>query len=224
MIPGTIPPFPPPLKPATPTSTTPILMPTPTIPAGYIPFNPVSGYKPSYQPQLPAGVQWITNSYATTFDGATPTVTAKFAAASTPLDAKTAQATLTELKFDLTPYTADAIVPASLLFSFLGRQYYDKSGTLYNQFDPTTGSGFPAGTIDYAQGVATITEWVAGAAPTGSVDAGLLKFGDFWVYESSFRTPEARCVRPRCISRSVPQTVASSTAHPTKTASSPALR
>jgi len=47
-------------------------------------------------------------------------------------------------------------VPASLLFDTCGRTYYDKQGTLYNQFDFST-QRHPAGSIDYAAGVATLT-------------------------------------------------------------------
>lgn len=117
------------------------------------------------------------------------TVIAKFANAGAAFTAKTDQATLTTLTIDITPYTANSVVPASLLFSTAGRQYYDKNGTLYDQFDPTTGSGVVAGSVDYAQGEATLTEWVAASSPAITLQAGLTKFGDFWVYESSFRTP-----------------------------------
>ncbi len=130
---------------------------------------------------------WTGNSYTTTF--ASTSVSVRFSLATDAATAQTDTSTLTQLSIDLTPYTANTLVPASLLFSTAGRQYYDKNGTLYNQFDPTTGSGFTAGSIDYAQGVATITEWVAGSNPAITLQAGLTKFGDFWVYESSFRTP-----------------------------------
>lgn len=132
--------------------------------------------------------QWIYGvPYTTTF--ASSSATCRFSLAADPTTAKTDTSTLTQLQIDLTPYTANTVVPASLLFTTCGRQYYDKNGTLYNQFDPTNGSGFAAGSIDYAQGVATLTEWVAGSNPAFTLQAGLTKFGDFWVYESSFRTP-----------------------------------
>lgn len=132
------------------------------------------------------GLGWVVSSSPVALQ---PTVTARFSLTSDPFTAKTDQTTLAALTIDLTPYTANSVVPASLLFSCAGRQYYDKNGTLYDQFDPTTGSGVVAGSVDYAQGVATLTEWVDASSPAITLQAGLTKFGDFWVYESSFRTP-----------------------------------
>jgi hypothetical protein len=133
------------------------------------------------------GARWYNLMYTTTF--VSPTVTARFSLSADATTAQLDSSTLTQLQIDLTPYTANTVVPASLLFSTCGRQYYDKNGTLYDQFDPTTGSGFAAGSIDYAQGIATLTEWVEASSPAFTLQAGLTKFGDFWVYESSFRTP-----------------------------------
>lgn len=137
------------------------------------------------------GAAWYRTTTNTSAIGAygSATVIATFANAGAAFTAKTDQSTLAALTIDLTPYTANSLVPASLLFSAAGRQYYDKNGTLYDQFDPTNGSGVPAGSIDYASGIATLTEWLAGSSPAFTLLAGLTKFGDFWVYESSFRTP-----------------------------------
>ncbi|MHB9021298.1 MAG: hypothetical protein ACYC3A_05685 [Halothiobacillus sp.] len=96
---------------------------------------------------------------------------------------------VTQVTYDLTRTTINSLVPNSLLFSTLGRQYYDKNGTLYNQFNNITGSGTPAGSIDYGTGIATITNWVANASTAVTLQAGLTKIGDFWVTESYFRTP-----------------------------------
>ncbi|CQR43724.1 putative Curculin-like (Mannose-binding) lectin protein [Thiomonas sp. CB3] len=130
---------------------------------------------------------WTLTTYPATF--ASATATCRFSISTDATTAQLDSSTITALSIDLTPYTANTVVPGSLLFSTAGRQYYDKTGTLYDQFDPATGSGFAAGTIDYAQGLATLTEWVAGATTALTLQAGLTKFGDFWVYESSFRTP-----------------------------------
>ncbi|MFA5172689.1 MAG: hypothetical protein WC426_14095, partial [Sulfuriferula sp.] len=136
--------------------------------------------------------RWSNDSWAyspTDINFQSSSVSIAFALAADALTAQTDSATLTQLQIDLTPYTTNSIVPDSLLFTACGRQYYDKSGTLYDQFDSSTGSGTVAGSVDYATGVATLTEWVAASSPALTLQAGLTKIGDFTVTESFFRTP-----------------------------------
>ncbi|RCX10695.1 hypothetical protein [Extensimonas vulgaris] len=133
------------------------------------------------------GTAWQQQFFTATW--ASNTATCYFSLTSDAASAATDSTTITQLQIDLTPYTANPVVPASLLFDACGRTYYDKQGTLYNQFDFSTGSGHPAGSIDYAAGVATLTEWVAASSPAFTLKAGLVKKGDYWVYDSSWRVP-----------------------------------
>lgn len=132
---------------------------------------------------------WSRTTTNTTYAYTSNTVVAAFALATDAAAARTDSATLAALTIALKPYTANAIVPGSLLFSACGRTYYDKNGTLYDKFNTANGSGTPAGSVDYAQGVALLTEWLAASSPAFTLLAGLTKIGEFWTIESSFRTP-----------------------------------
>lgn len=91
------------------------------------------------------------------------------------------------LRLDFTKTSTSTIVPGSLMFDALGRSYYDLNGVLYHSMMPD-GTGTSAGTVDYQSGVATITDWVAGAALGLLVRACLAKYGQFTANSSVFRT------------------------------------
>lgn len=92
------------------------------------------------------------------------------------------------LRLDLTTTVADSIVPASLLFTATGKTYVDRNGTLYTDISPTTGSGTPAGSIDYATGMCTLTTWANNLAVSRSVLACLTLHGQWTAVDASFRT------------------------------------
>jgi len=94
---------------------------------------------------------------------------------------------------------ADDLVANSLRFATLGKTYEDRNGTLYADIDPGTGSGTPAGTIDYSTGRATITFWTAGSSSAVTVDSCLTRFGDWLAIDASFRTPFAP-IKPEALS------------------------
>lgn len=98
---------------------------------------------------------------------------------------------LPPVALDLTPTVLDAIVPGSVRFTFRGRTYVDRSGSLYYGIDPATGSGTYAGTIDYASGTASIAQWEAGGSNTVSILSLLTRFGDAGTDEITARTPGA---------------------------------
>lgn len=90
------------------------------------------------------------------------------------------------VRLDLLGSAAGTIVPGSLRFSWAGKTYEDRAGTLYTDIDPGTGSGTPAGAVDYDKGVAAVTLWGAGAAaPT--VSACLVRYGQWSAIDASFR-------------------------------------
>ncbi len=93
---------------------------------------------------------------------AASTVTVRYIVGSPAPTAQNATVTPPPVYIDLCPYTSDAIVPGSVQFAWMGRTYTDIDGTLYR----SGGTGTKAsGTIDYAAGLALMTDWVVGANP-----------------------------------------------------------
>lgn len=92
------------------------------------------------------------------------------------------------LKIDLTSNTRRLVIEGSLMFDFAGKTYVDRNGTLYNDLAPATGSGSEAGTINYETGVATLTDWEAGADAALTMRAGLVVRGRWTASAVSFRT------------------------------------
>lgn len=82
---------------------------------------------------------------------------------------------------------ASSLVANSLRFTVLGKTYEDRNGTLYADIDPGTGSGTPAGSVDYAAGTATITFWSAGSSATPTIDSCLTRYGQWSATDANFR-------------------------------------
>jgi len=99
--------------------------------------------------------------------------------------------TLPPVALRLTPGTLNAILPGSVRFTFRGRTYVDRNGSLYYGIDPATGAGTYAGSIDYASGIATIAQWQAGGSNAVQVQALLVRSFDPGVAQLVFRTPGA---------------------------------
>ncbi len=98
------------------------------------------------------------------------------------------------LTVDLSPHTLEAIVPGSVDFLFAGHRYVDRQGLIYRDINPDNNSGTQAGTIDYTTGLASLTDYVAGAN-TLTVRSLLTQYGNPTVWQYRFRTPGAP-VRP----------------------------
>lgn len=90
------------------------------------------------------------------------------------------------VRLDLLGAAEGAIVPNSVQFSWASKTYEDRNGTLYTDIDPGTGSGTPAGTIDYDKGVAAVTLWGSGSA-TPTVTACLVRYGQWSATDANFR-------------------------------------
>jgi hypothetical protein len=90
-------------------------------------------------------------------------LTAHYALNSASPTAKTGSVTMTVLTVDLTTVTNDEIIANSIKFTFAGTAFIDRSGEIYRAHDNLTDSAALAGTIDYQTGLATLTDWVAGA-------------------------------------------------------------
>lgn len=91
----------------------------------------------------------------------------------------------------LTPTISDSIVPGSVRFTFKGRTYVDRNGGLYHSIDPVTGAGVYAGAIDYAAGVANLTQWLAGGSNVVQIQSLLTRIADPGSASLFFRTPGA---------------------------------
>ena len=91
------------------------------------------------------------------------------------------------VRVDLTATSSSKVVAGSVLFTLAGKTFFERSGTLYCDL-LQSGSATPAGSIDYASGIATPSLWVRGAAPGLAIQSCLVKFGDFTATSAYFRT------------------------------------
>lgn len=107
--------------------------------------------------------------------------------------AQAINATLTTnaLQIDVTPGYAEAILEGSARFTLGGATYVDRQGLLYRDPDAGTGSGIQAGTIDYSNGVATLSDWAAGASAQPTLQSLATSFAAQSVDAVTFRTPGA---------------------------------
>ena len=75
------------------------------------------------------------------------------------------------LKLDLIPDYFDSAVPSGVAFTLGGSLYIDRGGTLYRNVDVTSGSASAAGTVDYTNAVASITDWTVGNSNAVTMNA-----------------------------------------------------
>jgi len=92
------------------------------------------------------------------------------------------------VQVNLTATILDPLVANALRMRVGSTVYADRSGVLTAAISPATGSGTPAGSIDYESGIATLTWWPDATATTLAVDALLTRYGDWTATEASFRT------------------------------------
>lgn len=85
---------------------------------------------------------------------------------------------------DLVPYTADRIVPNSVRFVWMGQVYEDYEGVVYRGRTALS-PGIASGQLDYAAGLATMSDYVASGAPTDFVLQSL------WTQKGTWRTASA---------------------------------
>lgn len=99
-------------------------------------------------------------------------LTVEYLASSTPAGSVSGEtAAVPPVALNLAPGIADAAAPGSVRFTFGGSVYVDREGLLYRAISPTTGSGTPAGSIDYTANRATLTDWAPGASGSATVTA-----------------------------------------------------
>ena len=114
-------------------------------------------------------------------------MTAHYQEDTAPNSSATDSASLTQITANLNDLTVETVARNGLLFQFAGVTYTDRAGTLYRDIDPATGAGTQAGSIDYSTGIATLTDWDAGA-PALSILAMLLEYQPWVTDHVYFRT------------------------------------
>lgn len=102
------------------------------------------------------------------------------------------------LRFRILPRLADSsVVPGSVRFSYNGKTYDDREGTLYTDIDPITGAGTPAGAINYLDGWVTLDYYASGSGAV-SVTSLLGVWGE-WTAEDAFFRTEASPLKPEAL-------------------------
>lgn len=91
----------------------------------------------------------------------------------------------------LLPGVGEPVVPGSLLFSWNGSIYCDRSGVLYRDISSSTNGGTAVGTVNYADRTATLNVYGGNAAGAVSILACLTTSTGFSVTAVTFRTPGA---------------------------------
>lgn len=101
--------------------------------------------------------------------------------ASAPM-ARTQTLDVPEIVLDLCPYTSESIVPGSVQFRWMGQIYSDFEGVIYRDRTDLA-PGFASGRVDYAAGIAKMTDWIVGG--TGPSDFQLLSL---WTQKGQWST------------------------------------
>ena len=98
---------------------------------------------------------------------------------------------------DLTPNTADYIVPGSVRFTWMGHVFEDYDGVLIRDRTPTN-PGFVAGQLDYSAGLAKVTDYVVepGSLPTSFTLTSLWTVRQNWTTASIFMRTQAAPIKP----------------------------
>ncbi len=107
-----------------------------------------------------------------------------------------------ELILGTPAYINNPVIPASILFTYGGKSYFDRDGIVYTDFDSQTGAGTAVGTIDYLEQTVSLTDWTAGAAAGVEIVSGLTVDSDAAVNVAAFRTPGAP-LRPQSMTITV---------------------
>lgn len=118
------------------------------------------------------------------------TVTAIYKPYSVTPETATETAPAQSIRFSLTPYTSDSIVPNTVRFTIGSTVYEDNEGVIQHTVNGTTGVGTVAGTINYGTGEVNLTNWVAGSSTFTLQSLALFK-GNFTETEMYFNIPSA---------------------------------
>ena len=76
-----------------------------------------------------------------------------------------------------------------LLFTFGGKTYFDRNGTLFHTHNTENDAGIAGGSVDYSTSVATLTNWTGGGNNQLVMLAGNGIYGEWTVDQVTFRAP-----------------------------------
>jgi len=111
-----------------------------------------------------------------------------------PID-RTQSYTPADMTIDLCPYTTHRIVHGSVLFNWMGHEYSDFEGKIYRA-RTSQDAGIASGTIDYAAGLAIMTDWVADGSPENLQVQSLWTQAGQWTTSSVFFSTSSAPLRP----------------------------
>lgn len=131
-----------------------------------------------------------TTSSVTTREVFSGTIVAKAQPASATFGAQTASKPNPPLVLKLIS-NGKVIVPKSLMFTFGGFTYVERSGTIYKSVSSVTNAGTAVGTIDYDSGTVVLTDYPGGAAETLSLISCLTNDTGYSTNQVVFRTSGA---------------------------------
>lgn len=100
-----------------------------------------------------------------------------------------------DVTIDLCPYTSDYVVPGSVRFTWMGQVYEDYDGVLIRGRTPTF-TGYVAGQMNYATGIATVTDYVVSGSPTAFTLDSLWTIRQNWNTASVFLRTQAAPLKP----------------------------
>jgi hypothetical protein len=143
--------------------------------------NPAPGAHVDYKWETYTETEVYTN-------GSTVTVTSR--PNSSVYDTVSETITAPGIKVDLVPQVGRRIVPGSVIFTFRGKTYRDRSGAIVTDISGVTNGATAAGNIDYATGVATLTAYPDGGGAVAIV-ACLTERGTLPARRIQFRTAAA---------------------------------
>jgi len=151
---------------------------------------------------IPGGGWSDTSWPATIATGEPASFSWRTPAASGSTTARVGSLPVATVALDLVKSSALPIVPGTLIFTLAGNRYVDRNGLLYTSLDPATGAGVQAGSIDYATGIAALSHWQANVSLSPSVEACLVRYGQ-WTAAALFLRTAATPLRPSSLSLSV---------------------
>jgi len=140
-----------------------------------------SFYLPTFNQQTIEDVNLVAH-------GAT-SVSVQYAAGS-PFNAiDTIDYTANVLKFDLTQGFDEQILSGSVRFKIGNDTFIDRTGVIYRNVDPATGSGTSSGTIQYGTGNVELTTWNPNIDNTLTLQSLTTTTDMLPIHHVSFRTP-----------------------------------
>lgn len=95
------------------------------------------------------------------------------------------------ISFVLSRTVVDPILPGSVWFTWGGKTYIDRQGKIFRDMDPATGSATQAGSINYATGEVTLTNYGASTGGAVALQSLVTQYGIMPTSYAVFRTPGA---------------------------------